>query len=152
MRYPFNSGDWINYLEVPFTTESITVTAETNNNWAEIYIGDEKLVNNIESGPISLTIGENIIRLRVIAENSEELVYTIYTTRCSENYSVAALSSLTVDGISLTPAFSAESSAREYSAMTTASTVSLQATASAAREGAGIYRACAFCPHRNLYT
>jgi hypothetical protein len=89
LKYPFNSEDWINYLEVPYTTESISVTAAANHPWSEIFIGDEKLYDNSSSSPVTLSVGPNTIGIKVIAEDGQELVYTIYVTRCSENYTVA---------------------------------------------------------------
>ncbi len=136
LRYPFNSEDWINYLEVPYTTDSISVTTAANHPWSEIFIGDEKLYDNSASNPISLEVGSNTIHIKVIAEDGQELIYTIYVIRCSENYSVAKLSQLSIYGISLAPEFDASGSNRNFTAMTTASVISLVAVPAVESEGA----------------
>ncbi len=136
LKYPFNSNDWINYLEVPYTTDSITITAETNLKWQTIYIGEDKLSSNNASNPIMLTVGTNTVVLTVVAENGEKLEYIIYVTRCSENYSDAGLSELTIDGTSLNPGFDANSSNRNFSAKVISPQISLHAAPSAESEGA----------------
>jgi len=138
LKYPFNSEDWINYLEVPYTTDSISVTTEASHTWAEIFIGDEKLYDNSASNPIPLKVGSNTIQIKVVAEDGQELVYTIYATRCSENYSVAKLSQLTINGVSLTPEFDPSGSNRNFTAMTTASSISLFAVPAVESEGAKV--------------
>lgn len=136
LKYPFNSEDWINYLEVPYTTESISVTAAANHPWSEIFIGDEKLYDNSSSSPVTLNVGTNTIAIKVIAEDGQELIYTIYVTRCSENYTVAKLSRLSISGVTLTPEFDVSGSNRNFTARTTASVISLNAVPAVESEGA----------------
>jgi len=138
LKYPFNSEDWINYLEVPYAIDSITVTAAANHTWAKIYIGSEKLENDTPSNPIPLKTGNNTLLIKVIAEDNNELIYTIYITRLSENYTDATLSELVIDGISLTPVFDASGKNRHFFARTTESSIAVFAKAAAESEGAAV--------------
>lgn len=136
LRYPFIPGDWINYLEVPYSTESVTVTAEAGHQWQRISIGNEILQDNRPSDPFFLDVGENILHISIIAENGSELLYTIYITRCTENYFTARLSQLRIDGASLTPLFNPSSDVRNFTAITSNEMISLIAESFASDEGA----------------
>ena len=138
LKYPFNSDDWINYLEVPYDIDSLTVTVTANHTWAGIYIGTEKLENDIPSNPISLKTGINNLLIKVIAENKNELIYTIYITRLSKNYTNATLSELVINGITLTPLFHASGKNRNFFARTTEPKIAVFTKASAESEGATV--------------
>jgi hypothetical protein len=138
LRYPFNPDDWSNYLEVPYETDSITVKATPKDIWTKLYIGDKELIPGVDSEPISLKPGENIIKIVAISESGEELTYVIYVIRCSQNYSIASLSELAIDGIALNPAFEISGKNRDFFAVTDNERITLHATPTAQSEGASI--------------
>lgn len=136
LQYPFIPNDWLNYLEVPFTTDSITLTVEQGHIWQEISIADEILNSGEPSNPIDLHIGLNTIYISIVAENGSQLIYTIHVTRCTENYFTAKLSQLSIDGLNLNPVFNISSHIRDYIAITKEATIALTAESFASDEGA----------------
>lgn len=88
------------------------------------------------SNPIDLVVGLNTLKVSVIAENGSQLTYTIYVTRCTENYFTAKLSQLSIDGVPIAPLFNTSSPALNYTAITTADTIALIAESFAIDEGA----------------
>ena len=124
---------------MPYETDSITVKATPKDIWTKLYIGDKELIPGVESEPIDLKAGENIIKIVAISESGEELTYVIYVTRCSQNYSVANLSELTIDGVSLNPSFESSGKNRNFFAITERGVINLHVTTVAQSEGASVY-------------
>ena len=98
LKYDFAPGEWENELDVPYSIDIITITAEKNHTWASMYLGDtetgSELTSGDPSGPITLEVGENIITITVVAQDGVELEYHIYITRHTAEYADAALSTL----------------------------------------------------------
>ena len=138
MKYDFIPGEWENELNVPFEISTITVTAETSQSWASMFLNDKELINGKSSAPVSLIVGENIIRIKVVAQDKRELIYTIHAIRHTAANAIAKLSALTVPGIELSPSFDPAGAVREFSANVNYEKISLQATASAASDGATV--------------
>lgn len=139
LQYQFSPHDWTNYLTVPYATSSITVTVEKDHIRSTIFVNGQIVDGGVASNPINLNVGnDNVITMRVVAEDGLEWEYIIYVTRQSENYAVARLSELLVEGVTLNPAFNPEDSARNFSAIVSAATISLCARAFAENEGASV--------------
>ncbi|PKL37407.1 MAG: hypothetical protein CVV44_13715 [Spirochaetae bacterium HGW-Spirochaetae-1] len=140
LKYPFSPGEWENELDVPNGINTITVTAEKKDSWARIYLGDPdfgtELTNRDPSGPISLEVGENIVIITVVAQDGQELAYTIRVNRHTAGHADATLSELSINGADLTPAFDPAGGNRSFSASVNEDNIDVTAYASAAGDGA----------------
>ena len=76
LKYDFSWGEWSNELDVPYSIDIITITAEKNHNWASMYLGDAEtgtaLTSGDASGPRTLEVGLNTVNLTVIAQDGLE--------------------------------------------------------------------------------
>ncbi len=141
LKHSFASSEWSNELDVPFTIDNITVTAEMSQVWSSMSIGGEALVNRKASSPISLAPGQNDVRIKVIAQNGKELEYIINVTRHTNEYEIATLAALTVSGVSnFSPAFDLINAPgnREFTASSTAAFISIDAAAAGVSDGAKV--------------
>lgn len=142
LNYSFNSTAWTYSVRVPNSIDIITLTAEKQHNWAKIYLGSISPANELSdrdpSGPINLAVGENVIRVIVVAEDGQQNVYEITVIRNSANQEDATLSALEVNGVNLTPSFTVGTTVRTFSANTVNSAISVYAVATAADSGAAI--------------
>lgn len=98
----------LNYnVSVENNVSNIDVTIKKDSNKAKIkytYNG-----NNITSlNNLSLNIGDNTLKIEVIAENNEKRVYTVIINRKQMDNVSNYLSSLSIDGYTLTPSFNKE--------------------------------------------
>lgn len=142
LKYSFVPGEWDNELEVPYSIDIITVTAEKSHTWAYMYLGDSEtgteLTSGDPSGPITLEVGENNVTITVVAQDGQELEYTINITRHTAEYADAVLSTLEIDGVTLTPAFDPAASDRSFSANINADYIDITAYARSAGDGATV--------------
>jgi len=139
LQYQFNAYDWTNYLTVPYEKSFITVTVEKEHIRSIISVNGQIVDGGVASNPINLNVGnDNLITMRVVAEDGLEWEYIFYVTRQSENYAVARLSELLVEGVTLNPAFNSEGSSRNFSAIVSTAAISLCAKAFAENEGASV--------------
>lgn len=142
LKYSFVPGEWENELEVPYSIDVITVTAEKNHTWASMYLGDvetgTELTSGDPSGPITLEVGENEVTITVLAQDGLELEYRILVTRHTAEHSDAVLSELAVDGVSLSPAFDPAGSDRSFSANVNTDYIDITAYARSAGDGATV--------------
>lgn len=141
LKWDFQPGVWKNEADVPNKVDKVTLTAVTMQAWATMFIDGVELKNGVKSDPIPLnnagegTDGENIIKIRVVAQDKQENDYEFKIRRHSAGYQVATLKTLTVTGASgvlpLT-GFSESGSEREFSLSTTDDTIAINAQPSAA--------------------
>ncbi len=142
LKYSFVPGEWDNELEVPYSIDIITVTAEKNHTWASMYLGDSEtgteLTSGDPSGPITLQVGENTVTITVVAQDGLELEYNINVIRHTAEHADAALSTLEIDGITLSPIFDPASSERTFSGSSNDDYIDITAYARSAGDGATV--------------
>ncbi len=147
LNYSFNPSAWTYRVDVPNAIDVITVTAEKDHHWAAMYMGSispsNELTDRDPSGPVSLEVGENLIKILVVSEDGQLNEYTVTVTRHTAEHADATLSAFTVGGVSgLSPEFTVGTTARTFSANTGNSSISLEAVAASAGSGATVeYRA-----------
>ncbi|MGD0153955.1 MAG: putative Ig domain-containing protein, partial [Thermacetogeniaceae bacterium] len=96
--------DTVSYTDnVANTVTSVTVTPTAADATATIKVNGTTVANGTASGPISLNVGSNIIKVRVNAHKGAPRTYTITVTRAKS--SIADLSNLTISAGTLTPTF-----------------------------------------------
>lgn len=107
--YSFDSTTWNYALHVPNSIDIITITPTKDHRWADIYLNEvnpaNMLVSGSPSGPINLNEGLNVIKAIVVAQDQQQMRYTINVTRHTAAYADATLSSLGIEGVELSPAF-----------------------------------------------
>ena len=142
LDYDFVPTVWEYSIEVPFSIDIITVTAEKEHIWADMFLDEtlpsRKLSDRNPSGPIQLQVGQNPVKIIVVAQNGESLEYLINVTRHTAENAVALLSDLAIDGVTLSPEFDPSSSDREFSASINADTIKLSAIAQCMPDGATV--------------
>jgi len=142
LNYEFNPTAWDYTLDVPYSIDIITITAERDHNWSAMYLGEisssNELTDNDPSGPITLEIGENIISITVVAQDGQQLEYSLCVYRHTAAYADAALSELSIDGVSLAPVFDPDGSDRSFSASVNSDYIDLTAFARSSGEGATV--------------
>jgi len=142
-KYPFNPHDWIQYVSVDNSVESISVTPFADHNRATITVNGATIESGRSSRPIDLEVGDNNkIEITVSAQDEKGNTYSLYVTRHSENYSNAKLAELAVHShlgdIDLTPAFDPLDSNRSFTALVQVDNISITAIAESAYEGAEV--------------
>jgi len=101
----FSSGTTSYTDSVSHATTSITVTPTHNQAGATIKVNGTIQTSSIASGPINLSVGDNIISIIVIAEDGITTnTYTVTVTRLPS--ADATLSNLTISAGNLNPTFS----------------------------------------------
>jgi len=143
LNYSFNPTAWTYGIHVPNAIDVITVTAERDHNWARMYLGSvapgNELTDRDPSGPVSLDVGDNIIKIIVVAEDGSQNEYIITVTRHTVEHADATLSELTVGGVTgFSPEFTIGTASRTFSANTADAAVSVDAVAASAASGAAV--------------
>lgn len=147
LNYSFNPSAWTYRVDVPNAIDVITITAEKDHHWAAIYLGaiapGNELTDRDPSGPVSLAVGENIIKIIVVAEDGLQNEYTVTVKRHTVEHADATLSAFTVGGVTgLNPEFTVGTATRTFSANTGNSAISVDAVAASTLSGAMVeYRA-----------
>ena len=123
LNYSFNPSAWTYRVDVPNAIDVITITAEKEHHWAAIYLGSvapgNELTDRDPSGPVSLAVGENLIKVIVVAEDGQLNEYTVTVTRHTVEHADATLSAFTVGGVTgLSPEFTVGTTTRTFSANT----------------------------------
>ncbi|HQL35197.1 MAG TPA: cadherin-like beta sandwich domain-containing protein [Bacillota bacterium] len=95
---PLFSSDNLNYTaNVPYATDSVTVTPQTANGNATVKVNNIPVVSGSPSSPIPLNPGSNEISVVVTAENGTTKTYTVTVTRAVlYNVTVGSLSNGTI--------------------------------------------------------
>jgi hypothetical protein len=143
LNYSFNPSAWTYRVDVPNSIDVITITAEKEHHWAAVYLGSvapgNELTDRDPSGPVSLSVGENIIKIIVVAEDGQLNEYTVTVTRHTVEHADATLSVFNVGGVTgLSPEFTVGTTARTFSANTGNSSLSVDAVAASAGSGATV--------------
>jgi hypothetical protein len=97
----FSAGITDYAVSVAHEVEAVTVTAIKASRYAALRLNGSYLASGAESEPIPLTVGDNRITIRVMAEAGNSRTYTVRVNRLPS--SNAALTSLAVDGAPLLP-------------------------------------------------
>ena len=104
---PAFAGDVRAYrATVGYTTGSTTVAATANSGMASVAIVPADADANTAGHQVNLRVGRTDITVRVTAEDGTEQDYTVAVTRGDAPSSDAALSDLSLSGMTLAPAFS----------------------------------------------
>lgn len=90
--------------DVSFAVESVTLNLDLSDTDASITINGTAVESGVDSSAISLAEGDNTITVVVTAEDGTTKTYTITVTRTAPNTD-ATLLDLSIDGITLVPAF-----------------------------------------------
>ncbi|MGE5703872.1 MAG: cadherin-like beta sandwich domain-containing protein [Clostridia bacterium] len=101
-------------MEVPYTTESLSLTPTLSDSSAVMTVNNASTSSNTEYGPIALEVGANTIQVAVTsADASKSSLYQIVVTRDAPSTD-NTLSALALSGTSLSPVFASGTTA--YSA------------------------------------
>jgi hypothetical protein len=142
LKYDFVPGEWENELEVPYSIDIVTITAEKNHTWSSMFLGDvvsgDELTSRDPSGPINLEVGLNIIKITVTAQDSSRLQYTLRVTRHPAEHGVSLLSELSISGVTLSPVFDPASGDRSFSGTADSDYINVSAFAASAGYGAAV--------------
>jgi hypothetical protein len=133
----FSPGTTGYSAEVPFSVDSVSVTATTADPNAGITINGEAAASGVPYGPVSLNVGINTINVVVTAQDGvTQMTYTVEVTRGPEPSHNADLSDLSLSEGTLVPAFSP--GATGYNAEAPFSVDSVSVTATTADPNAAI--------------
>ncbi|MDD4307949.1 MAG: cadherin-like beta sandwich domain-containing protein [Thermoplasmata archaeon] len=103
----FNENVTSYNAEVPFSTNSVTLTPTAAGNGASITVNGISVVSGTASQPIDLVVGQNTITIHVVSQNSKiEKTYYIVIDRVEVSTN-ADLSGLSISSGTLSPSFNA---------------------------------------------
>lgn len=132
----FTSKTAVYDVEVENATRSITITAATADEHATMTVNGS-VVTSGEASDISLSVGSNPITILVTAPSGQTKTYIIHVTRQAAAPSQdAALTAITIPGLSLNPAFNPD--VEQYTATVNSATRSVLISVAPAQEGSSI--------------
>ena len=117
----FSSTTYAYTVSVASGVTSTTVTPTVNHSAATVTVNGTVVTSGSPSGPIALAVGDNVITVRVTAENGDTQDYTVTITRQSANANLSALSASSATSESAT--YSRQTLAPAFDVGTTAYTV-----------------------------
>ncbi len=117
----FSSTTYAYTVSVASGVTSTTVTPTVNHSAATVTVNGTVVASGSPSGAIALAVGDNVITVRVTAENGDTQDYTVTITRQSANANLSALSASSATSESAT--YSRQTLAPAFDVGTTAYTV-----------------------------
>lgn len=133
----FTSKTAVYDVEVENATRNITITAATADENATMTVNGSVVTSGEASEPISLSVGSNPITILVTAPSGQTKTYIIHVTRQAVAPSQdAALTAITIPGLSLNPAFNPD--VEQYTATVNSATRSVLISVAPAQEGSSI--------------